>query len=127
MHYCSYANHLEVQQNVNFSPTFRTYLVRQNVILSDKIQFIYLLIWLYIQDLVQACLRRSLHCDLSRAKFVQSRASRALLSLFTPFAHLDFGLPCFCLEMAGSRQRRWEEGGKCNERKKEKHGLAKRH
>jgi hypothetical protein len=39
----------------------------------------------------------SLHCTLSRAKFVQSRPSRALLSLFKPSAHLNFGLLWFRL------------------------------
>jgi hypothetical protein len=38
-------------------------------------------------------MRRYLHCSLSRVKFVQ----RALLSLFTPFAHLNFGLSWFLL------------------------------
>jgi hypothetical protein len=36
---------------------------------------------LYNQDLVKACMRRSLHCTLSRAKFTQLRA---LLTLITP-------------------------------------------
>jgi hypothetical protein len=40
--------------------------------------------------LVKVCLRRTLHCILSQALFVQSRTSRALLSLYTPSAHLDF-------------------------------------
>jgi hypothetical protein len=37
----------------------------------------YLLIWLYNQDLLEVCLRRSLHCTLSRPKFAQSRAQGA--------------------------------------------------
>jgi hypothetical protein len=54
-------------------------------------------LWLYNHDLVKACLRRSLHCTLSRTKFIQSRTPRALLSLLTPSTHLDIGLSWFRL------------------------------
>jgi hypothetical protein len=47
---------------------------------------LYFIIWIYNQNLVKACLRRSLHCALSRARFIQSRAIRALLHLFMPSA-----------------------------------------
>jgi hypothetical protein len=56
--------------------------------------YTYLLMWHYNQYLVKACPRRSFHNCLSWAQCVQSLTPRARLSLFTPSAHLDFGLPC---------------------------------
>jgi hypothetical protein len=51
--------------------------------------------WHYNQYLVKACWKRYLHDCLSWAQCVQSLTPRARLSLFTPSAHLDFGLPWF--------------------------------
>jgi hypothetical protein len=55
------------------------------------------IIWLHNQVLVKTCLRKSFHFTVSRAQFFQSRATRALLSLFTPSDHLNFGLSWFRL------------------------------
>jgi hypothetical protein len=57
----------------------------------------YLLMWHYNQYLVKTCWKRSLHDCLPWAQCVQSLTPRARLSLFTPSAHLDFGLPWFLL------------------------------
>jgi hypothetical protein len=55
--------------------------------------------WHDNQYLVKSCLRRSLHVCLSWAQCVQSLTPRARLSLFTPSAHLDLGLPWFFLPL----------------------------
>jgi hypothetical protein len=54
---------------------------------------------LYNQYLVKACWKRSLNDCLSWAQCVQSLTPRARLSLFTPSAQLDFGLPWFLLPL----------------------------
>jgi hypothetical protein len=59
----------------------------------------YLLMWHYNQYLVKACSRRSFHDCLSWAQCVQSLTPRARLLLFSPSAHLDFGLPLFLLPL----------------------------
>jgi hypothetical protein len=61
--------------------------------------------WHYNQYLVKACPRRSFHDCLSWAQCVQYLTPRARLSLFTPSAHLDFGLPWFLLPMGWAQNR----------------------
>jgi hypothetical protein len=64
---------------------------------SQSLILTYLLMWHYNQYLVKACPRRSFHDCLSWAQCVQYLTPRVTLSLFTPSAHLDFGLPWFLL------------------------------
>jgi hypothetical protein len=68
--------------NYNTPKTSHFYTTKASLLLL-------LLIWRYNQYLVW-----SLHFCLSLARFGQTGAPRARLSLLTPSAHLDLGLPC---------------------------------
>jgi hypothetical protein len=77
----------------------RTEIIRkQRIICGDTAIFEWYSSKKYL--LCRACRRSYFHCSLSWARFVQSEAPRALLSLITPSPHLDFGLSCSHLILA---------------------------